>query len=653
MARYDYESDITFAQQQFDKAQERGEKRGKRMAREALKTQFVGGLIGAGIKGVKSLLDQKADALHFSQAPQRARYEQMLNQRTSIQNTLKPYIAQGGNKEDYLTDYYYDIYSKEAKAARPNAVESSYDTWLREEANKKAKSMIPVFDKMQQESVDVPTFEEFQAQYTKYSNQITPRSLGGAAVKYVKNLFAKETDETLAYKNEKAKDVLYGTSLFKESKELKGALQEWNAAGNGVVDIVKALNEKAKNGEIIFKDIVDPKVVDWEEQSHGSIIKKKGLLYITRDAKGNKIEIVKDLDLNQYEKKKLPVFTESDKKSAYNTSQSVIASFDKKDEKVKAFNKFVKDKNLGLTFGSQVLEVTTNLGKNPKDVTAQQIATNFLLNQIVKQGSLVNLRTTMTNWDVASMSPVEPERETEYLKNELLPNIKTFKEDIQTKLGANHPQVSELYATTLTFIKAESMNLDIDERQEYIKDLNREFGYETSRNLISEDRNDEVIDPIMPPKAVKVLPKIKNITNEYKEKGVIKKHKGRKLTYLTNWEENMDKLDLSTLSINDLGYLASIRGDELYNYLGLDTNVSLTPFRVQGLGYKGGIKTLRANAREAMEQKLMNEREIGEFKADGIVSGMFMNKDNDWNTLKDDETINTFFETLKINLLKV
>jgi len=516
MARYDYESDITFAQQQFDKAQERGEKRGKRMAREALKTQFVGGLIGAGIEGVKSLLDQKADALHFSQAPQRARYEQMLNQRTSIQNTLKPYIAQGGNKEDYLTDYYYDIYSKEAKAARPNAVESSYDTWLREEANKKAKSMIPVFDKMQQESVDVPTFEEFQAQYTKYANQLTPRSIGGAAVKYVKNLFAKETDETLAYKNEKAKDVLYGTSLFKESKELKGALQEWNAAGNGVVDIVKALNEKAKKGELVFKDIVDPKFVDWEEQSHGSTIKKKGLLYITRDANGNKIETVKDLDLNQYETKKLPVFNETDKKSAYNAAQSVVSSFDKKDERVKIFNQVVKDKNLGLTFGSQILEITTNLGRNPKDVTAQQIATNFLLNQAVEKGSLVGLRTIMTNWDVAKLSPPEPEKETEYLKNELLPNIKTFKEDMQTKLGANHPQVTELYATTLTFIKAESMDLNIDERQEYIRDLNREFGYETSRNLITEGRDDEVIDPIMPPKAVKEVISIEDVSSKYK-----------------------------------------------------------------------------------------------------------------------------------------
>ena len=122
MARYDYQGRLDFAQEQLEEAQRKGEKRGKRMAREALKTQFVGGLIGAGLKGVKSLLDQKADALHFSQAPQRVRYQQMLNDRANIQNTLKPYITQGGNKEEYLTNYYYDLYSEEAAKVKPNAV---------------------------------------------------------------------------------------------------------------------------------------------------------------------------------------------------------------------------------------------------------------------------------------------------------------------------------------------------------------------------------------------------------------------------------------------------------------------------------------------------------------------------------------------------
>ena len=51
--------------------------------------------------------------------------------------------------------------------------------------------MVPVFDKMQ-ESLDVPSFEEFQEQYTKYANQITPRTLGGAVGNFVKIYLLKK-----------------------------------------------------------------------------------------------------------------------------------------------------------------------------------------------------------------------------------------------------------------------------------------------------------------------------------------------------------------------------------------------------------------------------------------------------------------------------
>ena len=65
MSRYDYESQVKGFETVFSEAQERGEKRGKRMAREALKTQLVGGLIGKGLEGITSLINQRADALHF------------------------------------------------------------------------------------------------------------------------------------------------------------------------------------------------------------------------------------------------------------------------------------------------------------------------------------------------------------------------------------------------------------------------------------------------------------------------------------------------------------------------------------------------------------------------------------------------------------
>lgn len=511
MSRYDYQGRLDFVQEKLDEARESRTKAIKDQEKFSKRLLMFDTLV----KGANSLINKRADDLMMSQAPQRAKYNQFLQNHQNLQSTFEPYIKKGGNPVDYLTDYYYDMYKTEVSKTRPNAVESSYDAWLREESRKKAETMLPTFNKMQQEAVDVPSYEEFINQYEKYANRVAPRTLAGAAGKFVKNLFNKETEETIAYKNEKAKNVLYDTPLLKEVNELKQAVQDWNAQGNGVVDIVAAINEKAKNGEIVFKDIVDPKVVEWDENSYGSIIKKKGILYITRDANGNKVEKVVDLDLNQYENKKLPVFNETDKKSAYNAAQSVVASFDKKDERVKIFNQVVKNEQLGLTFGSQILEVTTNLGRNPKDVTAQQIATNFLLNQAVEKGSLVGLRTTMTNWDVAQLSPPEPERETEYLKNELLPNIKTFKEDIQSKLGANHPEVSELYATTLKFIKGDSMDLTIDERNEYITDLNKEFGYETSRNLISQDTDDEPVKTIpMPPK--KEPMNITEVSSKYK-----------------------------------------------------------------------------------------------------------------------------------------
>jgi hypothetical protein len=181
-----------------------------------------------------------------------------------------------------------------------------------------------------------------------------------------------------------------------------------------------------------------------------------------------------------------------------------------------------------------------------------------------------------------------------------------------------------------------SLELEEDEILELTNKVNNAF---KDTNLEEEESGQELI-----------IPK-PNITDIYKEKGVIKTHKGRKLAYLTNWEENVDELDLSKLSMDDLGYLATIKGNELYNYLGLDTNISLTPFRVQGLGYEGGIKSLHSKARQTMEQKLMNEENISRFKASGLVSGMFMNKDNNWNILKDDETINTIFENLKNNIL--
>ncbi len=205
-----------------------------------------------------------------------------------------------------------------------------------------------------------------------------------------------------------------------------------------------------------------------------------------------------------------------------------------------------------------------------------------------------------------------------------------------TNINVNEEKLQVVRDSFIANINNPSLELEEDEILELTNKVNNAF---KDTNLEKEESEQK---PII---------KKPNITDMYKEKGVIKTHSGRKLTYLTNWEDSVDELDLSNLSIDDLGYLATISGEDLYNYLGLDNNISLTPFRVQGLGYEGGIKSLRSKAKKAMKQKLMNKENISSFKASGLVSGMFMNKDNDFNILKDDENINKLFENLKNNIL--
>ena len=259
------------------------------------------------------------------------------------------------------------------------------------------------------------------------------------------------------------------------------------------------------------------------------------------------------------------------------------------------------------------------------EVDLQEASINFVLRNTFVHNSPNEIR--MTKADTMGIKG--------FFDVSLIDELPEIVEEL-TNINANKEKLQIVRDSFIANINNPSLELEEDEILELTNKVNNAF---KDTNLEEEESGQELIVPKP------------NITEMYKEKGVIKTHFGRKLTYLTNWEENVDELDLSKLSINDLGYLASIKGNELYNYLGLDTNISLTPFRVQGLGYEGGIKSLHSKARQAMEQKLMNEENISRFKASGLVSGMFMNKDNNFNILKNDETINKLFENLKNNIL--
>ena len=251
------------------------------------------------------------------------------------------------------------------------------------------------------------------------------------------------------------------------------------------------------------------------------------------------------------------------------------------------------------------------------EVELKEAATNFILTNMVDnpteirmtQTDLLSFRKAGTVFDLALIDEIP------ILINEL------------NKINAPDSKIKQLRSSFITEINNPKLELDEDEILELTNKIDSYF----LNTNINEDNSPEIIKP--------------RITDKYKEKGLIKSHVGRKITYLTNWVENVEELDLSDLSTDDLGYLATISEKDLYSYLGLDDNISLTPFRVQK-----GTKLLREKARDTITKKYIEEGNSN-FKAKGLTKGLFFGQ-NDFKKLKNDNVIDEFFNNLQNNILK-
>jgi hypothetical protein len=102
MARYDYDSQLAFAQKQLDDARKRGEKTGKRMARESFKTNLFAGFVNNIYNNVQDNIQRKADLLHMQQGPQLAAYQDYLTTRDNLKNNIADYT--GGTLEGINPD---------------------------------------------------------------------------------------------------------------------------------------------------------------------------------------------------------------------------------------------------------------------------------------------------------------------------------------------------------------------------------------------------------------------------------------------------------------------------------------------------------------------------------------------------------------------
>ncbi len=259
----------------------------------------------------------------------------------------------------------------------------------------------------------------------------------------------------------------------------------------------------------------------------------------------------------------------------------------------------------------------------------KEAATNFVLNNMSTNST--EIRMTSADLLYAGFRKENPLA--------LVDEIPMYLEELN-KANAGVVEKQNLRNSFIGAIKDPRLELGQDEIQETITKINSYF---ENTGVSTEDEIEEV--DTFPISSDVSIERKENITNEYEEKGLIATHPTRKITYLKNYKQAVNKLDLSKLSISDLGFLYDMSEDEFYNYLGLDRNISLMPFRLQR-----GENILDNKAFDAIEQKYINQGK-NSFQANGLTKGLFYGQNN-FRELKNDETINNLFNALKQNILQ-
>ncbi len=269
MGRYNFESDITFAEQQFAEARERGKKTGKEIYREKLKRklgeQALGAIGNSVMTGINSRINNAAMRLHDQQIPQKAQYNNWNTRAGQIKAGEEQRIANKMTEKEYLKQLYAgqirtQLENKYGKDINYNILTPYIDS----EAGTLAASGVDEYKTALQASLEIPSFSSevdtngetsFDKFYKRYGS--APTTLGGLITKRVSNMFKRETDETIEFKNKKAKDNLYGTQFYSKYGEFGSAIEAYDiATGRG--DVLQTIVDQAKkDGK--WKNVLDLK----------------------------------------------------------------------------------------------------------------------------------------------------------------------------------------------------------------------------------------------------------------------------------------------------------------------------------------------------------------------------------------------------------
>ena len=230
----------------------------------------------------KLFLNDSIKEADQNQLWQMGAYQDMLNRKNNIISEDDARIAENISVETFLTNKYHteimarltDIYESQGISV------PHLKPYAREEALKMAKADQEEYEALVKSSRAFPTFENFSKTYSDYSN--TPRSLGAKVKNTIKNLFIKETPESLEAKNKKATDALYGTDMFDKFAGLKVDIDAYDAVIGDGPDLVSLIAKAKKEGRFVGSIFEKGVKVYSDSKSDGTTITEDNYLLIPR-----------------------------------------------------------------------------------------------------------------------------------------------------------------------------------------------------------------------------------------------------------------------------------------------------------------------------------------------------------------------------------
>ena len=246
MARYE-DTATPFAEEQFAGVRERKRKEAEKQDKFAKRLLMFKTVAD----GANAIINQRADQLEANQTAKKTAYEKTVQNAEDLLQQETTLRKANMTATDYFTNLYYNQLVQDAETtyanynlgATTNKAGTTAHNFLRAEAKRLGEEKATLFEKALTEARDVGTLEDFDKRWDSLQNIQSPRTIFGAITNAAKNVFEKETPETVAYKEGIERDALFNQPILKEYAEFSNHLKRFDSQGFDIGGIVEKLSK--------------------------------------------------------------------------------------------------------------------------------------------------------------------------------------------------------------------------------------------------------------------------------------------------------------------------------------------------------------------------------------------------------------------------